>query len=1372
MAIKPVFLPVYDAQQKGGSGQDDAKDPSRLKSVEELDVKSMLPTTLFPDLEEVARILRLEKYQRRRCRQLQGELKRLQIATARTARLVQATDLTLQTLAECVRCEDKSSFTNLFNAFRNAIDKAGGPPQDFLDEGRPEPTFLDQLPKPSQDMLIDVIQEVRSNGDFLADRLAFLNQKEILALLPDRGLAKSTGSVFESSASSWIRASRQIGFAVDSQIDSLATQCYGSPLETLIYSSRGFSGTSFFVESQSLDVWSTVSARLLLEKRPCSDSLVLAVLDTWAAGGPWTGQAKLELWLLQTLQAGAFLLDQPSKQSFQVRMQPRSGVLHEDEVRAEAFYAQAVLRLLEVISQDIDDMLIPKPALAMVHAIKGKMPATGTHHHDLACFIISRWLLSSYLSEAIVLPEARGMLRDHYISNVTRFRILREIATRAKNTVLEIVQPWKHCYGASPDPAATLIVKALIDRLQNSCEYDPMPVQGPRVDSFLALTANDCTTMLHALYPRHRPSSISSTLMRSSASSVSGLSLFQAPALSAGAMNAECQDMPSFVSPINTGVFATSPMPSGSDLLTTPLQADRFVHLDPETIWNICAQIDDCESRTTQDSQRWAILAMTPEQSRTVLSWNSTPVAGWDDASSQDPVLETTDRTLSTLLDDAFSQGHSMPEQDGRNSQEYHIAVFVHLERILESAYKAAYDIADFLTAQYKLQELYEFRELYASDSNLGLLGMKLSDLMDNASIRLDEHGAAAQSRDRWMRLVRSSLDSFNAKLQVGGRQADALRVQMWFVADVRTSGPYDEAKAIASALRIMGKARKLAPTRDVPTLRHSGVLKPSATSQLKMESQILELLSAPPEQGGPNKLSDDMARGTLAWMKANNIENLCRGEERLHKFCMDLRKCVDQITAGDGTFLASNPLFERESYMLGPGTNLTPRLQHISSRYEKLTLRTNVTPSIGTMSGSSNYLSSVSSREWLDSQSPTLTHRSSAPFWSPAMTEAQSATTATSVGSPRTHLAHSSPRMQMPRAGAGKGMIKALRQSLVGLLLSDLASDLFHDGSETDQAMWTGIGGELAEKHVQQSRGAFIAEDHLADPTDFRPMPRFDYENTFRHMLHDFAASNNPSRKLAVLHTVNELLPGYMAGIGTAAKHSMILRVKKLHDPRLAGPNDDKRIEGFRQLFRDAELRPAAIFRDLQYIASLVPDVTVESSPAGKAFCNAFVAASSLKQDILRVMVETADSIIAHNSNNRGHGQGDSIKQQQRDSATFSVPSRTSSAEEVARYGMAGAAHLLLVTAKEGDPVAQRELATLYLTHPELLDHTLAPFTRPRDVFRQELESKWKKNEDPSRCDPATMCVAHHWMSLSAEGGDLLAAEYLRQREEMEKLP
>ncbi|KAJ8133805.1 hypothetical protein OY671_012981, partial [Metschnikowia pulcherrima] len=143
------------------------------------------------------------------------------------------------------------------------------------------------------------------------------------------------------------------------------------------------------------------------------------------------------------------------------------------------------------------------------------------------------------------------------------------------------------------------------------------------------------------------------------------------------------------------------------------------------------------------------------------------------------------------------------------------------------------------------------------------------------------------------------------------------------------------------------------------------------------------------------------------------------------------------------------------------------------------------------------------------------------------------------------------------------------------------------------------------------------------------------------------------------------------------------------------------------------------ALFRDLQYIASLIPSSTLDSSPHGPAFWNAAAAVLRSKSEASKKLVETADSIIDYHTNNRGHGRSASSAQQQRDSATFSAPLRTPSAELIAHYSMADAALSSQITAREGDPAAQRELATLYLTHPELMDPVVAPFASPSEVFR-----------------------------------------------------
>ena len=223
--------------------------------------------------------------------------------------------------------------------------------------------------------------------------------------------------------------------------------------------------------------------------------------------------------------------------------------------------------------------------------------------------------------------------------------------------------------------------------------------------------------------------------------------------------------------------------------------------------------------------------------------------------------------------------------------------------------------------------------------------------------------------------------------------------------------------------------------------------------------------------------------------------------------------------------------------------------------------------------------------------------------------------------------------------------------------------------------------------------------------------------------------------------------------------------------------PSTDMIVDVIQGLLRDADIRPKTLFRDLQYIASFVPASMLDKTARGKAFWDVSLAALGLKQDVCRIMVEIVDDIVAQNS------KRDPVFQQQQQSQTNAVasqngithnPNTAAGAQEpVSRYTMEDAARMLLITAKEGDAVAERELAIFYLTSPELVQRTVLPLTKPRDVFKTELLNRERRaSQDPARSDPMTMCVAQHWMEQSKKGGDQLATKYLRARDDLESIP
>ena len=103
-----------------------------------------------------------------------------------------------------------------------------------------------------------------------------------------------------------------------------------------------------------------------------------------------------------------------------------------------------------------------------------------------------------------------------------------------------------------------------------------------------------------------------------------------------------------------------------------------------------------------------------------------------------------------------------------------------------------------------------------------------------------------------------------------------------------------------------------------------------------------------------------------------------------------------------------------------------------------------------------------------------------------------------------------------------------------------------------------------------------------------------------------------------------------------------------------------------------------------------------------------------------------------------------------------------------------------MLFRSKEGDPVAERELAIFYIAHPDLLPRTILPLSRPREVFRsvqsttngRDKERERGGDGGPGGMDELTMCVACHWMEAARQGGDEVAKSWMVQRAEMGALP
>lgn len=137
------------------------------------------------------------------------------------------------------------------------------------------------------------------------------------------------------------------------------------------------------------------------------------------------------------------------------------------------------------------------------------------------------------------------------------------------------------------------------------------------------------------------------------------------------------------------------------------------------------------------------------------------------------------------------------------------------------------------------------------------------------------------------------------------------MRDKMWYVTDVRNSKEYAHSRDICQALKTMGMPRRWS---SFQRSRASTARGPGALYLYRTESQIMNLLAASEDQGGPNKLSDDQAERTSLWLHQYCIQNFCQGEERIHRFCCEVGRCISQLigeTIRDAPVLWSSELYK-----------------------------------------------------------------------------------------------------------------------------------------------------------------------------------------------------------------------------------------------------------------------------------------------------------------------------------------------------------------------------------------------------------------------------------------------------------------------------
>ena len=262
----------------------------------------------------------------------------------------------------------------------------------------------------------------------------------------------------------------------------------------------------------------------------------------------------------------------------------------------------------------------------------------------------------------------------------------------------------------------------------------------------------------------------------------------------------------------------------------------------------------------------------------------------------------------SDMLNFPESMGPVSPERNQISNQSDRLI------DLMKASMENAQSSLEFSTAHFWWQTLGIYRNYLSSTETRTAVSSLLREVADDLQKKLEAETHAAKVSELRLRSLANLQKEQTLVLAKVEAHRKALRVKMWYSSDVIHSAAYEEALHVTRALRAMVSSKRARQPGSMANwarqrLRGSGAF-------ARPEAQTLEAISAPKDYGGQSKLADEQIELTYRWLTRRSIENFCKGEERIHRFCFEVQKSINKMA---GPNLVKNPvlwssnLFRRE---------------------------------------------------------------------------------------------------------------------------------------------------------------------------------------------------------------------------------------------------------------------------------------------------------------------------------------------------------------------------------------------------------------------------------------------------------------------------
>ncbi|KAI0471481.1 hypothetical protein GGR56DRAFT_677391 [Xylariaceae sp. FL0804] len=767
---------------------------------------------------------------------------------------------------------------------------------------------------------------------------------------------------------------------VPSPVERLLSFQRHDPLSALIYTCFANSaGPDSAEDKRRTKIWATACARLI-SSRAAHEKILLSVLNVWSVMRDWSGRSNMEWYLMKILEDGAFILDRAQDPQGTRFTSISSWSTKDDIAAEEFYDRAVHELFEIIDDEDATGIPegVLELGNEILRQLDAKDPRFAEEHRSWFVYkwLFSSWLQAVFIhpesygmmaeyniteyGRQKILKEVSGRATSIVLEMLWPHNPPRpaSIHPKIKGHIESIVNRFRT---ARASRTVRLLPARSITSLRETVEVHP----------YLVLSPADLMTLVNALFPERRPPSAHSSSIRSGAPSISGFSAISQPisvgtsrgnwetssvlSMSASSVLSEATTLENHA--VGSPHRYSPPIPESA----TPRQTVTTYEEDGQQLRSAMQEMTQILGPEVAlgschpCAERWAVLFVAPDGKGLSLHMTYDP----DDDPEEENSSEASDTeedeaagrpeldkdyhqlrdSILRLVEDfeipqgleeagtapTFSNRASglkkyrsknkviTPEKSMGSRNPYRKREEPVLISMLAAASSQCRVQADFSSAHSYWKTMQHLNALSSPTLRKDGFASLLNIFSRGPRDSIRRSASAIEDYDAWLVWLKQSQERHEGLIETMMKRLRALRDKMWYVTEVFHSDVHEHARHVCSALKIMGVPWELGSLRSS---RAHLASKPGLSFIHQPESQMLGLLAASEDHGGPNKLSDDQAEKTRKWLEQCNIHNWCAGEERIHRFCCEIESCLDKLVGDSVTanpVLWSSPLYKRD---------------------------------------------------------------------------------------------------------------------------------------------------------------------------------------------------------------------------------------------------------------------------------------------------------------------------------------------------------------------------------------------------------------------------------------------------------------------------